>query len=79
VEYRINDRVLVKSFAKSNVKVKLINRYSPKKGELGVDGWDAIIYDLRDVKKLIKDGVPYGKNEKPKVWVFDFQIIKKIS
>ncbi len=79
MKYKINDKVLVKSFAKSNVKVKLINRYSPKKGELGVDGWDAIIYDLKDVRNLIKDGVPYRKNEKPKVWVFDFQIIKKIS
>ena len=79
MEYRVNDRVLVKSFAKSKVKVKLINRYSPKKGELGVDGWDAIIYDPEDVRKLIKEGVPYEKNEKPKVWVFDFHIIKKIS
>ena len=30
----------------------------------------------KDVDKLIKHGVPYKRNEKPAVWVFDFQIKK---
>ena len=47
------------------------------KHKLGVDGWDAQITNSKEVEKLRKHGVPYEKGEKPKVWVFDWQIIKK--
>jgi len=43
----------------------------------GVDGWEAQITNQREVEKLRKKGVPYKRGEKPKVWVFDWQIIKK--
>ena len=77
--YRKNDRVLVKSFAGPDVYVVLKNRYLVSKSEskLGVDGWEAQIVNQKEVEKLRKRGVPYKKGEKPKVWVFDWQIIKK--
>lgn len=77
--YRKNDRVLVRSFAGPNVWVVLKSRYIAAKSELklGVDGWDAQIVSQKEVEKLRKRGVPYKKGEKPKVWVFDWQIIKK--
>ena len=77
--YTKNDRVLVKSFAGPDVCVTLVRRYivSKSKHKLGVDGWDAQIIDHKEVEKLRKRGVPYKKGEKPKVWVFDWQIIKK--
>ena len=77
--YTKNDRVLVKSFAGPNVCVRLLSRYIAKQSEhkLGVDGWEAQITNYREVEKLRKRGVPYKKGEKPKVWVFDWEIIKK--
>lgn len=77
--YRKNDRVLVKSFAGPDVYVVLKNRYlvSNSESKLGVDGWEAQIVNQREVEKLRKRGVPYKKGEKPKVWVFDWEIIKK--
>ena len=77
--YTKNDKVLVKSFAGPNVCVTLRSRYlvSKSKHKLGVDGWDAQITNQKEVEKLRKRGVPYKKGEKPKVWVFDWQIIKK--
>lgn len=79
--YRKEDRVLVKSFAGPDVCVVLKKRYIASKSELklGVDGWDAQIVSSKEVEKLRKHGVPYKKGEKPKVWVFDWQIIKKIK
>ncbi len=78
-QYRKGDRVLVRSFAGPNVYVCLMERYIASKSELklGVDGWEAKITSQREVEKLRKRGVPYKKGEKPKVWVFDWQIIKK--
>mgnify|MGYP001337312368 CR=1 FL=1 len=78
--YKKNDRVLVTSYAGPNVCVKLIRRYlvSQSQSKLGVDGWDAIITNQKDINKLRKRGVPYRKGEKPKVFVADWQIIKKI-
>ena len=78
-EYRKGDRVLVKSFAGPDVYVRLLKRYIAKDSEhkLGVDGWNAQITNQKEVEKLRKRGVPYKKGEKPKVWVFDWQIIKK--
>ena len=77
--YTKNDRVLVKSFAGPNVCVRLLKRYIAKQSQhkLGVDGWEAQITNQKEVEKLRKRGVPYKKGEKPKVWVFDWQIIKK--
>jgi hypothetical protein len=77
--YRKNDRVLVNSFAGPDVAVILKERYIASKSELklGVDGWHAEVYKQKDVDKLRKCGVPYAKHEKPIVWVFDWQIVKK--
>ena len=79
-QYRKNDRVLVSSFAGPQVTVVLKNSYIASQSELklGVDGWDAQIIFKKDVEKLRQCGVPYKKGEKPMVWVFDWQIIKKI-
>lgn len=78
-KYIKNDRVLVKSFAGPNICVTLKKRYIVKQSELklGVDGWEAQITHQREVDKLRKKGVPYKRGEKPKVWVFDSDIIKK--
>jgi len=78
-KYIKNDRVLVKSFAGPNVCVTLKKRYVAKQSELklGTDGWEAQITHQREVDKLRKKGVPYKRGEKPKVWVFDSDIIKK--
>ena len=80
-QYRNGDRVLVRSFAGPNVRVKLLSRYIAKDSEhkLGVDGWNAVITNQKEVDKLRKRGVPYRKGEKPKVWVFDWQIIEKCN
>jgi hypothetical protein len=80
-QYRKGDRVLVKSFAGPDVCVTLTDRYIAAHQELkiGVDGWHAIIKIQKEVDKLRKHGVPYKKGEKPKVWVFDWQIIKKCN
>ena len=78
-QYLKNDKILVKSFAGPNVWVILRKRYIAHKSEskLGVDGWEAQIVNQKEVEKLRKRGVPYKKGEKPKVWVFDWQIIDK--
>lgn len=79
--YRKGDRVLVRSFAGPNVCVVLKSRYiaSETKHKLGVDGWEACITNQKEVDKLRQHGVPYSKGEKPMVWVFDWQIIKKCN
>jgi len=79
VKYKKNDVVLVKSFAGPNVKVRLLKRVVPEKNQWGATGWEATIIYKKDVEKLIKHGVPYAKNSKPEVWVFDWQIIGKKS
>ena len=77
--YQKGDRVLVRSFAGPDIWVVLSDRYIASKSEqkLGVDGWNAQIISQKEVEKLRKCGVPYKKTEKPLVWVFDWQIIKK--
>ena len=77
--YIKNNKVLVKSFAGPNICVILKSRYiaAQSKSKLGVDGWNAQIIDQKEVDKLRKHGVPYSKGEKPMVWVFDWEIIKK--
>tara|TARA_R110002074_G_scaffold237176_2_gene409020 strand:+ start:274 stop:456 length:183 start_codon:yes stop_codon:yes gene_type:complete len=59
--------------------VILRKRYIASQSELklGVDGWEAQITIQKEVEKLRKAGVPYQKGEKPMVWVFDWQIIKR--
>lgn len=74
-----NDKVLVTSYAGPNVCVVLKKRYiaNQSKLKLGVDGWNAQIINHKEVDKLRRHGVLYTKGEKPMVWVFDWQIIKK--
>ena len=76
-KYIKNDRVLVKSFAGPSVCLTLKKRYIAAQSELklGVNGWEAQITNQREVEKLSKCGVPYKKGDKPKVWVFDWEII----
>ena len=75
--YQKNDIVLVSSFASPKIRVLLKKRIlKPKKG-WGADGWDAQIIYEKDVNILRKSGVPYKKDEKPIVFVFDWQLIKK--
>ena len=78
--YQKNDKVLVKSFTVHDVQVTLKKRYIALQSEhkLGVDGWDAQITLKKEVSKLRKCGVPYKKDEKPTVFVADWQIIKKM-
>ena len=78
-KYKKGDTVLVKSFAGPDVCVVLKSRYIASESEhkLGVDGWNAQIISQKEVEKLRKCGVPYKKGEKPKVWVFDWEIIEK--
>ncbi len=77
--YQKGNKVLVESFAGPNVQVILKKRYVVNQSELklGVDGWEAQITIQKEVEKLRKAGVPYQKSEKPMVWVFDWQIIKR--
>jgi hypothetical protein len=75
--YQKNDIALVRSFVSHEVQVQLKKRIlKPKKG-WGADGWDAQIIYEKDVNILRKSGVPYKKGEKPIVFVFDWQLIKK--
>jgi hypothetical protein len=75
--YQKSDIVLVSSFVSPEVHVQLKKRIlKPKKG-WGADGWDAQIIYEKDVNILRKSGVPYKKDEKPIVFVFDWQLIKK--
>ena len=69
----------MESFAGPNTRVLLKKRYIAAQSELklGVDGWEAQITAPKEVEKLRKAGVPYQKGEKPMVWVFDWQIIKR--
>jgi len=75
--YQKNDIVSVSSFAPPEICVQLKKRIlKPKKG-WGANGWDAQIIYEKDVNILRKCGVPYKKDEKPIVFVFDWQLIKK--
>ena len=78
-KYQKGNRVLVRSYAGPDVIAVLTKRYivSETKHKLGVDGWEAQITAPKEVEKLRKTGVPYQKGEKPMVWVFDWQIIKR--
>ena len=76
MKYKVNDIILVNSFAGPKVHVRLKKRIVAKNG-LGADGWDAVVIYKKDVEALRKKGVPYKKAEKPTVFVFDWQIIKK--
>ena len=75
-KYKVGDIILVKSFAGPEVHVRLKKRTTSIKG-WGADGWHATIIYKKDIDALRKKGVPYKKNEKPIVFVFDWEIIKK--
>ena len=80
MNYKNGDIVKVRSFALHEddlIRVKLKKRIKKPKDFWGANGWDAQILYKKDVDKLIKAGVPYKKGEKPIVWVFDFQLVKK--
>ena len=69
----------MRSFALADdehIRVKLIKRILKPKSSWGADGWNAQVIYKKDVVKLIKHGVPYKKDDKPIVWVFDFNIVK---
>ena len=77
MKYKVGDIVLVNSFAGPKVSVKLKKRLLKPKDNWGADGWDAQIIYKKDVDSLRNNGVPYKQGEKPIVFVFDWQIIKK--
>ena len=82
IKLKTGDVVTVKSFALRSddlVKVRLIKRIEKPKDFWGADGWEAQMIYKKDVDKLIKNGVPYEKGTKPVVWIFDYQIVKKIK
>ena len=75
--YKVDDVVLVESFAGPRVYVRLKKRILKPKDFWGADGWDAQIIYKKDVDKLRRKGVPYKKDTKPTVFVFDWHIIRK--
>jgi len=77
MKYKIGNIVLVESFAGPRVYVKLIKRILKPKNGWGANGWDAQLIYKKDVDKLRKNGVPYKKDTKPLVFVFDWHILKK--
>ena len=77
MKYKVGDIVLVESFTSPKVWVCLKKRILKPKNFWGADGWDAQIIYKKDVDKLRQNGVPYKKGEKPIVFVFDWQMIKK--
>ena len=77
MKYKVGDMVLVESHAGPQVQTKLKKRILKPKNGWGADGWDAQIIYEKDVNILRKSGVPYKKDEKPIVFEFDWQIIKK--
>jgi len=77
MKYKMGDTVLVSSFAGPKVWVKLKERILKPKDFFGADGWNAQIIYKKDVDNLRKSGVPYKKNTKPMVFVFDWQIISR--
>jgi len=78
MKYKAGNVVLVESFAGPTVRVRLKKRILKPTTFWGADGWDAQIIYKKDVDSLRQHGVPYKKRAKPMVWVFDWQIIKKV-
>jgi len=77
MKYKVGDVVLVESFAGPKVQVRLEERLLKPKDFWGADGWDAQLIYKKDVDSLRKNGVPYKKDSKPVVFVFDWQMIKR--
>ena len=77
MKYKVGDVVLVESFAGPKVQVRLKERLLKPKDFWGADGWDAQLIYKKDVDSLRKNGVPYKKDSKPVVFVFDWQMIKR--
>ena len=78
MKYKVGDVVLVESFAGPKVRVRLKERILKPKDFWGADGWNAQIIYKKDVDILRQNGVPYKKDAKPIVFVFDWHIIKRI-
>jgi len=72
---KVGDTVLVESLAGPRVRVQLQERLWPAGG----GGWFSIIVRKEDVAKLIASGVPYDKQSKPVVFVFDYEIVEVIN
>ena len=70
--------LLVNSFAGPKVYVKVTRVIFKEKEAWGADGCEGVLIYEEDVKSLISSGVPYKDLKNQNVWVFDFQIIKKI-
>ena len=77
MKYKVGDIVLVSSFAGPKVRVRLKKRILKPKGFWGADGWDAQIIYKKDVHVLREHGVPYKKDEKPMIFIFDWEMIEK--
>ena len=75
---KIGDIILVNSFAGPKVSIKVTKIVFKKKDEWGANGCFGVIVNPEDVKKLISKGVPYKDYNNEEVWVFDFEIIKKV-
>ncbi|MAH44329.1 hypothetical protein CMI37_00770 [Candidatus Pacearchaeota archaeon] len=77
MKYKVGDVVLVETFAGPKVHVRLKKRILKPKNGWGADGWDAQLIYKKEVDTLRKNGVPYKKDTKPVVFVFDWHIIKR--
>jgi len=77
MKYKVGDVVLVDSFAGPKVRVRLKERLLKPKDFWGADGWNAQLIYKKEVNSLRKNGVPYKKDSKPVVFVFDWQMIKR--
>lgn len=77
MNYKVSDIVLVKSYAGPKVWVRLKERVLKPKDFWGASGWDANIIYKKDIDQLIKSGVPYERGKQPRVFVYDWQLIKR--
>jgi|TARA_Y100000296_G_scaffold74274_1_gene92610 hypothetical protein len=77
MKYKVGDVVFVESFAGPKVQVRLKERILKPKDFWGADGWNAQLIYKKEVNSLRKNGVPYKKDSKPVVFVFDWQMIKR--
>ena len=77
MKYKVGDVVLVESFAGPRVWVRLKERILKPKDFWGADGWNAQLIYKKEVDILRKNGVPYKKDSKPVVFVFDWQMTKR--
>ena len=77
MKYKVDDIVLIKTFAGPKVWVKLKERILKPKDGYGADGWTTQMIYKKDVDNLRRSGVPLERNTKPTGFVFDWQLIKR--